>query len=107
MAGVLPAELNQPRLVTASRAPRLKATLHVNILRSTDFMADVPYDTRRFRTLNVLDKGMHEVLSIDIDTSLHTQRAIRALEQLKEWCGLPQAIRCDNRPEYTPHVFVD
>lgn len=29
------------------------------------------------------------------------------LEQLKEWRGLPRAIRCDNGPEYTAQALVD
>ena len=32
---------------------------------------------------------------------------IRALEQIIEWRGKPQAIRCDNGPELTAHALRD
>ena len=81
--------------------------MQANILWSMDFMADALYGCRRFRTFNVLDEGVREALAIEIDTSLRTERVIRVLEQLKEWRGLPQAIRCDNGPEYTAQALVD
>ena len=50
---------------------------------------------------------MREALAIEIDTSQPAERVIRALEQLKEWRGLPKAIRCDNGPEYTAQCLVN
>ena len=35
-----------------------------------DFMHDRLYVGKQFRTLNVLDEGVREVLAIEIDTSL-------------------------------------
>jgi putative transposase len=104
-------KLNLPRR-TKKRLPRrtrhpLEVPMQANILWSMDFMADALYGGRRFRTFNVLDEGVREALAIEIDTSLRTERVIRVLEQLKEWRGLPQAIRCDNGPEYTSQVLVD
>ena len=104
-------KLNLPRR-TKKRLPRrerhpLEAPMQANILWSMDFMADALYGGRRFRTFNVLDEGVREALAIEIDTSLRTERVIRVLEQLKEWRGLPQAIRCDNGPEYTSQALVD
>jgi putative transposase len=103
--------LNLPRR-TKKRLPlRERQTLAVpaqaNALWSMDFMADTLYGGRRFRTFNVLDEGVREALAIEIDTSLRTERVIRVLEQLKEWRGLPRAIRCDNGPEYTAQTLVD
>lgn len=37
---------------------------------SMDFMHDRLYVGKQFRTLNVLDEGVREVLAIEIDTSL-------------------------------------
>lgn len=85
----------------------LTVPMQANALWSMDFMADTLYGGRRFRTFNVLDEGVREALVIEIDTSLTTERVIRALEQLKEWRGLPKAIRCDNGPEYTAQRLVD
>jgi putative transposase len=57
--------------------------------------------------LNILDEGVREGLAIEIDTRLRAKRVVRVLEQLKHFRGLPQAIRCDNGPEYTAQPVVD
>ena len=103
--------LNLPRRTKKRLPPRARQSLGVpmqaNRLWSMDFMADALYGGRRFRTFNVLDEGVREALAIEIDTSLRAERVIRVLEQLKEWRGLPEAIRCDNGPEYTAQSVVD
>ena len=48
------------------------------------------------RMLNVIDYFNRQVLRIETDTSLPSQRVIRVLEQLKETRGLPNMIRVDN-----------
>lgn len=78
-----------------------------NVVWAIDFMSDALYVGRRFRTFNVLDEGVREALTIEIDTSLPGQRIVRVLERLSVWRGLPQAIRCDNGPEFISQVFVD
>jgi putative transposase len=45
------------------------------------------------RMLNVIDDFNRQVLRIETDTSLPSQRVIRVLEQLKETRGLPNMIR--------------
>ena len=52
-----------------------------------------------FRTLNVFDEGVREILAIEVDTSLPAGRVIRVLEQIKESRPLPSQIRVDNGPE--------
>lgn len=104
-------KLNLPRrtkkrLPTRERQP-LEVPMQANTLWSMDFMADTLYGGRRFRTFNVLDEGVREALAIEVDTSLPAERVIRSLEQLRDWRGLPQAIRCDNGPEYTAQALVD
>jgi putative transposase len=59
-------------------------------------MGNALYVGRRFWTLNVMDEGMQEGLTIEIDTSLPDKRVVRVLERLCAWWGLPQAICCDN-----------
>lgn len=39
---------------------------------------------RRFRTLNILDEGIRELLAIVIDTLIPSGRVIRTLEQVRE-----------------------
>ena len=93
----LPARVQQPMTVDA----------RPNAEWSMDFMSDTLYHGRRFRTLNVLDEGVREVLAIVIDTSIPGGRVVRTLEQLVEWRSKPEAIRVDNGPEYLSQVFAD
>lgn len=74
---------------------------------SMDFMNDILYSGRRFRTLNVMDEGVREALGIEIDTSLPAERVVRVMEQITSWRGYPKAIRCDNGPEFIAQVFMD
>lgn len=64
-----------------------------------DFVHDTLWCGRRFRTLNILDEGVREILAIEVDSSLPAERVIRVLEQLKENRPLPAQIRVDNGPE--------
>ena len=57
-------------------------------------------DGRSIRTFNVIDDHSQEVLGIEVDFPLPSERVIRALQQIIEWRGKPSAIRCDNGPEY-------
>ncbi len=66
-----------------------------------------PVPRRRFRTLNILDEGVREVLDIVVDTSIPGGRVVRTLDRLVEWRGKPAAIRVDNGPEYLSQVFAD
>jgi len=67
---------------------------------SMDFMHDQLADGRRYRLFNVIDDWNREGLGIEVDFSLPAERVIRALDQIIEWRGQPDAIRCDNGPEY-------
>lgn len=71
-----------------------------NIRWSMDFMSDSLYCGRRFRTLNVVDDCTRESLGIEVDFSLPSTRVTRLLDRLF-WCyGKPEAIVCDNGPEF-------
>lgn len=67
---------------------------------SMDFMHDSLADNRSYRLFNVIDDFNREALGMEIDISLPAERVIRVLEQIIEWRGKPQSIRCDNGPEY-------
>ena len=51
-----------------------------NEVWSIDFMSDALTDVRRFRLFNAIDDFNRESLFIEVDTSLPTQRVIRALD---------------------------
>jgi putative transposase len=72
----------------------------INQTWSMDFMHDCLEDGRAYRLFNVIDDFNREGLGIEVDFSLPAQRVIRSLDQLIEWRGKPQTIRCDNGPEY-------
>ena len=75
----------------------------INQVWSMDFMHDQLSNGRSYRLFNVIDDFNREGLCIDIDFSLPSERVTRALDQIIEWRGKPQAIRCDNGPEYISH----
>ena len=87
------------RLVRERPEP-LAVPARINQVWSMDFMHDQLSDGRSFRLFNVLDDFNREGLGIEVDLSLPSGRVIRALEQIIEWRGKPEAIRCDNGPEY-------
>lgn len=93
------------RVPSRARQP-LEVEAIPNAVWSLDFMHDTLYVGRQFRTLNVLDEGVREVLDIEIDTSLSGERVVRVLERLRSWRGLPEAIRCDNGPELMSAAFT-
>ena len=74
---------------------------------SMDFMHDQLADGRRYRLFNVIDDCNREGLGIEVDFSLPAERVIRALNQIIEWRGQPEMIRCDNGPEYISQNLID
>ncbi|WP_419784270.1 IS3 family transposase [Maridesulfovibrio sp.] len=87
------------RLVREKPEP-LSQPESANQVWSMDFMHDQLEDGRSFRLLNVIDDFNREGLSIEVDLSLPADRVVRTLNQIIEWRGKPEAIRCDNGPEY-------
>ena len=79
----------------------------INQVWSMDFMSDSLSSGKKIRTVNVIDDYNREGLTVEVDTSLPSQRVIRALEQVIEWRGKPDAIRCDNGPEYISQTLID
>ena len=88
------------RRLKRDRPDELAVPRQINIMWSMDFMHDTLADGNSFRTFNVLDDYNREGLGIEVDRSLPALRVIRSLEQIIEWRGKPDAIRCDNGPEY-------
>jgi len=54
---------------------------------------------------NVIDDYNREGITIEVDFSLRSER-IRSLDRIIEWRGRPNAIRCDNGPEYISAVTL-
>lgn len=103
--------LNLPRRSMRRVPPRFRQPLAappgVNQVWAVDFMHDALYGGRRFRTLNVLDEGNREGLTIEVGTSLPAARVIRVLDQLTTIYGRPEALRLDNGPEITSVLFTE
>ena len=71
-----------------------------------DFVHDAAASGRKFRVLSVLDPYTRECLALEVDTSLGSRRVTRVLEGILAERGAPQAIRCDNGPEFTSRHFL-
>lgn len=72
----------------------------INHVWSMDFMSDSLWNGRKIRLLNIIDDYNREILNIETDTSLPTQRVIRVLENIGNSRGFPKMIRVDNGPEF-------
>ena len=94
------------RKMTRQRHPMV-APSSLNDTWTLDFMRDTLYDSRPFRTLNVIDEGNREALRIECGTSISANRLTRVMSELVEVYGKPRAIRLDNGPEMTSHQFTD
>jgi len=71
-----------------------------------DFVHDAVECGRTIRVLSVVDAYTRECLALEVDTSFASRRVTRVLEQIVEERGMPQAIRCDNGPEFTSRHFL-
>ena len=87
------------RVPTRLRQP-LGAPAVLNQTWAIDFMHDRLYDSRPFRTFNVLDEGNREALAIEVATSLPSWRILAVLDELIALHGAPAALRLDNGPEF-------
>lgn len=102
-------KLNKKRRGKRRLPSRVKQPLQqqdgINRVWSMDFMSDGMVGGRKFRTLNVIDDSTREVLAIEIDTSISSQRVVRTLNWIIEREGKPETIRVDNGPEFTAVAF--
>ena len=90
------------------RQPRkpLEQAIRPNERWSLDFVSDSLANSRRFRTLNVVDDFTRECLAIEVDHSLSGSRVTRVLDRLAFTRGKPDYIVMDNGPELTSRAML-
>jgi len=89
-----------------TRVPMASCILRSNQEWALDFVCDTLATGRGIRVLAAVDAFTRECLSLEVDTSLSSRRVTRSLEAAIELRGKPEAIRCDNGPEFTSRHFV-
>lgn len=92
--------------VSELRAPLLPVE-NPNERWSMDFIHARLINSRRFKSLTIVDDCTRESPEIETDTSLPGQRVVRVLDRLKETRGLPKVIVVDNGPEFSGRVLDD
>jgi putative transposase len=99
--------------VRRTRRKRLQRTLRPRAVLTAanqewaiDFASDVAANRQRVRIFTVVDSFTRECLALEVDTSMPSRRITRALHQVIEVRGLPQAIRSDNGPEMSSRHYL-
>ena len=64
-------------------------------------MDDTLQNSRRLRTLNIVDDYTRDALAIEVDTSISGSRVARVLDRIADERGLPKTIVMDNGTELT------
>ena len=98
------------------RRKRRKRLLRAGFVRPTvtganqewalDFVHDAAESGRKFRVLSVIDVYTRECLALEVDTSFASRRVTRELDRIVAERGVPEALRCDNGPEFTSRHFL-
>ncbi len=101
--------MNMRRRARKRLPKRIKQPLTIpacpNEIWSMDFMHDSLWNGRRFRILNIIDDYNREIVCMEIDNSISSERVVRILSRLKEQGRSPKSIRVDNGPEFTSRIF--
>jgi putative transposase len=84
----------------------LRARTAANQEWALDFVHDAVECGRAIRVLSVVDAFTRECLALEVDTSFASRRVTRVLDAIIAERGGPQAIRCDNGPEFTSRHFL-
>lgn len=81
------------------RTPIAKLT-RPNQRWSMDFLTDALADGRKFRSLRLGDDLTRESPAIETDVLLPGERVVAVRERVGAERGFPEAIGCDNGPEF-------
>ncbi len=73
---------------------------------SMDFVADGLATGRALRVFTLVDSFTRECPALEVDSCLSSRRVTRVLDWVIEQRGVPDAIRCDNGPEFTSRHFL-
>lgn len=96
----------QKRKHVQRSAPPLAQFTEPNQEWAIDFVTDSLATGRSFRALTIVDSFTKEAPAIEPDHCLPAQRVTRVLQRVIEQRGKPEAIRCDNGPEFTSRHFL-
>lgn len=103
-AGLMVKRKARKRLV---RAGPVRALLTAaNQEWALDFVHDAVESGRAIRVLSVVDTFTRECPVLEADTSFASRRVTRVLDRIVEERGKPEALRCDNGPEFTSRHFL-
>ena len=86
--------LRRKRLVRPASEGLSAVTLESGV--AVDFACDGLGMGRGIRILAIVDAFTRACLTLEVDTSVSSQRVTRALEHAIELLGMPESIRCDN-----------
>ncbi len=96
------------RRVALGRGVPAPVVSTINERWSLDFVHDTLSNSRRIRTLNVVDDFTRQALAIEVDTSLSGQRVARTLDRIAmERGGYPKTIVLDNGTELTSLAMLE
>ena len=71
-----------------------------------DFVSDALASGRAVRGLTIVDSYTRECPAIEVGSGICSRQVTRTLERIIDQRGKPQALRCDNGPEFTSRHFL-
>jgi putative transposase len=101
-------------MVRRLKRKRLRRTVPLNPLLARpnqewamDFVSDAMATGRALRTFTLIDSYTKESLAIEVHTSISSRQVARVLDRVIAERGVPDAIRCDNGPEFISRYFTE